>query len=238
MIEPADAATPSLARMLAEVPTWFVNPPWWGRGAVSTRGRAGRGQAVMVIPGFLASDIYTVRLRNTLAAAGYDAHGWGLGKNRGITRPLFEALLDRIDALPAPLTLIGWSLGGLYAREIAKHRPKRIVRVVTLGSPFSGDIRRNRAWKLYERLNDHPVDDPPIPVALSEKPPVPTVALWSPKDGIVAPAASRGLPGEADRAVEVACRHLDFVSAPAALAAILDALEMPIGSAPPPPPAP
>ncbi len=238
MIEPADAATPSLARMLAEMPTWLVNPPWWGRGKVPATRRPGRGQAVLVIPGFLASDLYTIRLRNTLAAAGYEAHGWALGKNRGITQALFEALLGRIDALPAPLSLIGWSLGGLYAREVAKHRPDRIARVVTLGSPFSGDIRRNRAWKLYERLNDHPVDDPPIRVALSEKPPVPTIALWSARDGIVAPAASRGLAGETDLSVGVACRHLDFVSSPAALAAILAALETPIENAPPPPPAP
>src|SRR3546814_6254652 len=86
-------------------------------------------------------------LRRALAAAGYDGHGWGLGRNRGL-RP---GVLDRLDAKVAdlarngPIIIVGWSLGGLYAREIAKRRPHDVARVVTLGSPFSGDIRANRA---------------------------------------------------------------------------------------------
>lgn len=222
---PLDGATPSLGRMLAELPSFFRHPPWFGQVDAAASGRDGGGRSVLVLPGFLASDVLTARLRHTLAAAGYRAHGWELGINQGISADLFDRMLRRLDGVAAPVSLVGWSLGGLYARELAKLRPAAVDRVITLGSPFSGDLHANRAWKLYEWVNHHPVDAPPVPVDLAVKPPVLTLALWSAEDGIVAPASSRGKPGEVDRSVEVACRHLDFVSAPAALTAVLDALE-------------
>lgn len=184
----------------------------------------------MVIPGFLAGDIFTRRLRRTLAVAGYRPLPWGCGINWGVRSNLIERLLGRIEAAArdAPVVLVGWSLGGLYAREAAKLRPALVERVVTLGSPFSGDLRANRAWRLYELVNGHAVDRPPIEVELAVKPPVPTFALWSRHDGVVAPAASRGNPGESDRQIEIDCRHMDFCSSPAALAAILDAIAAPM----------
>ncbi|TVV72108.1 alpha/beta fold hydrolase [Sphingomonas solaris] len=222
---PSDDATPSFMRMLGELPAFALHPGWFGTAHDLARGRDGKGRAVLVLPGFLASDMLTARLRHTIEAAGYRAHGWDLGVNQGISAEVFDALLRRIDALPAPLSLVGWSLGGLYARELAKRRPGAVDRVVTLGSPFSGDLHMNRAWKLYEWINHHPIDEPPVPIDLAVKPPMPTFALWSAQDGIVAPAASRGLAGEADHVIEVPCRHMDFVSAPVALTAVLDALE-------------
>jgi pimeloyl-ACP methyl ester carboxylesterase len=188
--------------MLAEVPGFFSHPGWFGQVDAAAAGRDGGG-----------------------TAAGYRAHGWELGINQGISHDLFDRMLRRLDGLAGPVSLVGWSLGGLYARELAKLRPDAVDRVVTLGSPFSGDLHANRAWKLYEWVSRHPVDAPPVPVDLAAKPPVLTFALWSAEDGIVAPASSRGKPGETDRAIEVACRHVDFVSAPVALAAVLDALE-------------
>lgn len=222
---PSDTAMPSFGRMLAELPVFFAHPPWFGQVDAAAAGRNGAGRSVLVLPGFLASDLLTVRLRHTLAAAGYNAHGWELGVNQGISRDLLDRMLRRLDTMPAPVSLVGWSLGGLYARELAKLWPEAVDRVITLGSPFSGDLHANRAWKLYEWVSRHPVDAPPVPVDLAVKPPVLTFALWSAEDGIVAPASSRGRPGEVDRSIEVACRHVDFVSAPAALAAVLDALE-------------
>lgn len=189
----------------------------------------GDGRAVMVIPGFLARDIFTARLRRALAAAGYSPHGWGLGLNRGVSADLLDRLCERLDAIAladgTPVSLVGWSLGGLYARELAKLRPEVVDRVITLGSPFSGDMRANRAWRLYEWINRHPVDRLPVQVCVAEKPPVKTFALWSAADGIVAPACARGQSHEADHRVEVACRHLDFVSSPMAVQAILNALD-------------
>jgi dienelactone hydrolase len=116
-----------------------------------------------------------------------------------------------IDAMGAkePVLVVGWSLGGLYARELARHAPDRVRAVVTLGSPFSGDLHQNNVWRLYEWIAGHKVDDPPIP-RIPEKPPVPALAIWSRRDGIVAPRAAYGLDGERDKAVEIGCNHMAF----------------------------
>jgi len=193
------------------------------------RGRVrGDGTPVLVVPAFLANDLPTSRLRRTLTANGFPTVGWGQGINRGADPERMSGLLDRIDRLADAhgrrIVLIGWSLGGLYAREAAKRRPGKVARVVTLGTPFSHGLRANNAWKLYEAVNDHDVDHPPIPVEPAEKAPVPTVAIWSRADGIVAPASASGEPGEADEQVEVGCPHNELVSHPEALAAILKAV--------------
>lgn len=190
----------------------------------------GGGRPVIVIPGFMVHDVISVRLRRTLNAAGYDAIGWGLGFNRGLRPDTVDALislLERVhDRTGMRVSLVGWSLGGLFAREIAKLRPGLVDRVVTLASPFSGDPRANNVWRIYERVAGHRVDDPPMAVTLSEKPPVPTIALWTPLDGLISPSCTRGLPGERDVEIEVRCRHIDIISNPAAVSAILDALAM------------
>lgn len=190
-------------------------------GAVPLR-LAGDGRPVMVIPGFMASDKTTGRLRRSLVAAGFDAHGWGLGRNRGVTADMLDRIGDRIGQIGAqgPLTLVGWSLGGLIAREYAKHAPDRVAKVITLGSPFSGSIRANNAWRAYELIAGHPVDRPPVPVTLTEKPGVETVACWSARDGIVAPASARGRSGERDRALEFDCTHMDYIAHPRAIRAV------------------
>ncbi len=180
----------------------------------------------MVIPGFLSSDRSTIVMRRMLSNHGYRVRGWGLGLNIGLRPHLLhraEAQLEQA-AVDGKVTLIGWSLGGLYARELAKMRPDLVDSVITLGSPFSGDIHANNAWRLYETVNRHKVDAPPIEASLHAKPPVPTFALWSRRDGIVAPACARGLPGEADRSIEVDCTHIGFVAEPCALKAVLDTL--------------
>ena len=187
-----------------------------------------RGAPVLVIPGFLAKDSSTARLRSHLRDEGYDAHGWGQGVNLGATAGRLETLAGIVAAMAGgrgePVNLVGWSLGGLYAREVAKMVPAAVARVVTLGSPFSGDPRGNRAWWLYEWINGHPVDAPPIACDLAAKPPVPTIALWSSTDGIVAPLCARGLPHESDAAIELSCSHIGFTFEPEALAAVIAAL--------------
>ena len=186
----------------------------------------GNGRHVMVLPGFMASDQTTSRLRRSLSDAGFQVHGWGLGRNKGIRADVFQRLDDRIEALDvdSPLTLVGWSLGGLVAREYAKHAPHRVAKVVTLGSPFSGDLRANNAWRVYEFVAGHKIDSPPIEVILGEKPPVPTCAFWSAKDGVVAPDSARGLRHESDHRIELDCTHMAFVARPDAIRAIAKAI--------------
>ena len=81
--------------------------------------------------------------------------------------------------------------------------------VITLGTPFSGDPRQNTVWRLYERVAGHKVDEPPIP-RITDKPPVPHLALWSRRDGLIAPRAARGLDHERDKEVELSCHHMAF----------------------------
>lgn len=174
----------------------------------------GDGHPVLVLPGFMADDASTRVLRATLRRLGYRVHGWRLGRNIGPTALAFRGMRDRVDELHErygrPVTLIGWSLGGIYAREAAKHRPDLVACVATLGSPFSGDRRNNNVWRLYELVARHPVDQPPIDADPSVKPPVPTLALWSRRDGIVAVCAARGQPGECDAELELDCSHMGF----------------------------
>ena len=102
------------------------------------------------------------------------------------------------------------SLDGNACREIARAEPDRVRAVVTLGSPVWGDRRRyTNVWKLYERIAKHPVDNPPIPES-QEKPPVPTLAIWSRRDGIVGAPSARGTDETRDKAVEIDSSHMGF----------------------------
>ena len=186
-------------------------------------------QPVMLLPGFGSHPMRMRPMLRALEAAGHHAHEWGLGFNFGPTPENFAFLLKRVANLArtegAPVALVGWSLGGLFAREMAKNRPDAISRVITMGTPFSGDRRNNNAWRAYELVTGHAVDEPPIPGDFAVKPPVPTIALWSPRDGIVSPRSACGWPGERDRAVAVRCNHLGFAHDPRVIAEVLRQLD-------------
>jgi pimeloyl-ACP methyl ester carboxylesterase len=194
-------------------------------GSLAARGPAD-GPPLMVIPGFMGTDRTTLGLQRALAGAGYRVIGWGMGLNAGAREDTLDRLAAGIEAFGGgrPVILVGWSLGGVFAREVAKLRPELVAKVVTMGSPFSGDRRGNNAWRLYELVAGHPVDDPPIRGVLEEKPPVPTLALWSRRDGIVAVACARGAPGERDGERELDCTHMGFAVSGDAFPAIVAAI--------------
>lgn len=187
--------------------------------------RAGAGQPVLVFPGILSSDQSTALLRRTLDSAGYRAHASQLGLVTGITPATFaraEAKLAEVaESDGRKVALVGWSLGGIYARVLAQRHPDLVELVMTLGTPFSGDRRANNAWRVYEALNGHKVDAPPLADDPAVKPPVPTIALWSRSDGVIAPASARGLPHERDTEVEVPFRHFAMVSSRPAIERIV-----------------
>ena len=189
----------------------------------------GDGRHVLLIPGLMAAERRMEPLRDVLNAAGFDAHGWGLGRNLGPRPDSLEQIDRRVDAIRrssgAPVTLVGWSLGGLFAREYAKFAAHKVGGVVTMGTPFSGDPRANHAWRLYQLVSGFSVDDPPFACRREEKPPVPTVALWSARDGVILPECARGRKGERDRAIEVDCTHMGFAAAPEGILAVGHALE-------------
>ena len=180
----------------------------------------------MVIPGFLANDRTTLGLQRALAGAGFRVAGWGLGLNRGVSEDTLDRIVGQVERFGGgrPVILVGWSLGGIYAREVAKVRPDLAVKVITLGSPFSGDPHGNNVWRLYEWVAGHPVDNPPIDAVLGEKPPVPTLAIWSRRDGIVAPACARGEAVESDRQIELDCGHMGFAVSSRAYPRIVEAI--------------
>jgi len=167
------------------------------------------GPVALVIPGWVASDRTTAALRKALADAGWRVHGWDLGFNRGARPDTVDSLKRRLEEVGGgkAVLVVGWSLGGVYARELARAAPSLVRAVVTLGSPFSGDAKQNNVWRLYEWIAGHKVDEPPIP-RITDKPPVPHLAIWSRRDGIVAPRSARGLEDERDKAVEMRCTHM------------------------------
>lgn len=190
--------------------------------------RRGQGQPVLVFPGILSSDSATALMRRTFREAGYRAHASDLGFVTGISPATMARAVERLAAVAEhegrPVALVGWSLGGIYARVLAQRHPDLVRLVMTLGTPFSGDRRANNAWRLYEALNGHKVDEPPLPDDPSLKPPVPTIALWSRKDGVIAPASARGLPHERDAAIEVPFRHFALASTRPAIARVIEEL--------------
>jgi pimeloyl-ACP methyl ester carboxylesterase len=169
------------------------------------------GPPAYVIPGFFASDATCTELRRALAEAGWRVFPWDLGLNRGAHPDVLRHLRQRLEVIydGRRILLVGWSLGGVFARELAREVPQMVRAVVTLGSPFSGDPHMNNVWRFYEWVAGHPVDNPPV-THRSDKPPVPTLALWSMRDGIVARRAARGLDGERDAQVEIGCGHMAF----------------------------
>jgi pimeloyl-ACP methyl ester carboxylesterase len=152
----------------------------------------GDGHPVLVLPGFAAGDLSTRILRRYLKQLGYRAHPWKLGRNLGPSQGLRRQLADRVQELHGrygrKMSLVGWSLGGIYAREIARVVPELVRQVITLGSPFNGDGQGSNARWLYERITGHRArrPDPALLARLRQPPPVPCTAIYSKTDGIVA----------------------------------------------------
>ena len=206
-----DDAAPSGWGRWREV-AWHVPRLLSGLGPLGPRGPED-GPPALVIPGFLATDRTTMDLRRALARAGWRAHPWLLGMNGGAKANTMDLLVSRLEAIydGRLILVVGWSLGGMFARQIACRHPEMIRAVVTLGSPFSGNLKTNtNIREFYERIAGHDVDKPPFERIMT-KPPVPTLAIWSSKDGIVAPAAARGLKDEVDKSVEIPTLHMGMV---------------------------
>ena len=186
-------------------------------------------RTIMLLPGFATHPVRMRYMARQLERAGHKVKRWGMGFNLGPTSENLDYLERRLieihERYDREVVLVGWSLGGLFAREIARRHPDRVSKVITMGSPFSGNPRANNAWRAYQFIAGHPVDNPPIDNDVREKPPVETVAFWSARDGIVSPSATRGNDGERDRAVEVDCNHIGFSYSPAAIFAVLREIE-------------
>ena len=196
----------------------------------------GDGHPVLVLPGLVTSDRSTVPLRSFLKGRGYATYGWALGRNYGPLPGFEEKMLDRVKELAdkhgRKVSLVGWSLGGIYARQLAKMLPDEVRGVITLGSPFNGDPRATNAWKLYEFTSGHKVDDRERHMggAISDSPPVPTTAIYSRTDGICAwqNCVENDLPHT--ESIEVEASHCGLGHHPAVVYAVADRLAQPEGA--------
>jgi pimeloyl-ACP methyl ester carboxylesterase len=153
----------------------------------------GDGHPVLVLPGFLVSDISTTLLRRYLTLLGYDTHGWELGRNfGGITRmraKLRERLRSIHEASGKKVSVVGWSLGGVYARDLALAMPEAVRSVITLGSPFSRSPNASNISDIYEFVSgEGPWEHGDLPHefdAIGDDLPMPSSSIWSKVDGIV-----------------------------------------------------
>jgi hypothetical protein len=200
----------------------------------------GDGHGVLVLPGLLASDTSTAVLRRYVGRLGYRVLGWQLGRNVGPTdrvlQALPRALADLAERTGGPVSVIGWSLGGIYARELARQQPELLRQVITLGSPFRlTDPRQSRADWSYRRRSHLHATGHSVPTAeeISRPIEVPSTAVYSRQDGIVSWQACVEPQTALHQNVEVRCGHLGFGADAATLWLIADRLAAPASARPP-----
>jgi pimeloyl-ACP methyl ester carboxylesterase len=193
------------------------------------RAPRGDGHPVLVLPGFLANDVSTRALRWFLRDRGYWAHAWRLGRNSGPTDAVITGLGARLRALAARharrVSLVGWSLGGIYARELARALPMHVRQVITLASPFR-DLQASNVARLA-RLGLAPRRSGTWRVPrerLAAPLPVPTTSFYSETDGIVAWRSCLVEPGPQAENVAVRTSHCGMGHHPTVLLAIADRL--------------
>ncbi len=190
---------------------------------------AGDGHPVLILPGLGASDASTLAVRQFLQRQGYTPYGWNQGLNLGPRPGVLEGCRARLDELFArhrePVSLVGWSLGGIYARELAKEATPEVRCVITLGTPFTGHPRATNAWRFYRWVSGQQAHDDELLAEVRRPPPVPTTSIYSKTDGIVAWECSINPPRHAHTEnIEVHASHLGMGMNPLALYAISDRL--------------
>lgn len=196
----------------------------------------GDGQPVLVLPGLTTSDRSTIALRRFLKSKGYPVHGWKMGLNLGPRPGVEQGLIDLVSGLAdkyqRKISIVGWSLGGIYARQLGKMMPQNVRQVISMGSPFGGSPRATNAWRVYEMASGQRADDGHRHMggAISDPPPVPTTAIYSRTDGIC--AWQNCIEEKSDMAenIEVEASHCGLGHHPASVYAVADRLAQPEGS--------
>jgi pimeloyl-ACP methyl ester carboxylesterase len=226
---------PSLFLMLAEARSILEFNSSLLLSPLLMRAPKGDGHPVLALPGFLASDLSMAPLRRYLKQLGYDSFGWKMGRNLGgiaSRRNALKKLLGDIHASTGrKVSIVGWSLGGVYARDLALQAPDMVRSVITLGSPFANDLRATNATRLYEALSGETVEDnSELTRAIAGDMPVPATSIYSRTDGIVNWRTSLLRPSATAENIEVhLASHIGLGVNAAALWAIADRLAQPEG---------
>lgn len=204
-----------------------VLPAW----PLLQRAPLGDGHTVIVFPGLTAGDPTTLPLRRYLESRNYATQGWGQGLNLGPREGVLDRVKDHVrraaDHSGDQVSLVGWSLGGIYARELAKELPDHVRCVITLGTPFSGPHTSTNAWRIYEWASGRSVHRESEHYNLPEAPPVPTSSIYSRTDGVVAWQGSIQAPSPHNphtENIEVLASHFGIGLNPSAWWAVADRL--------------
>ncbi len=226
------AGRPSLLLTLAEFVRLPVELGWsYAFQAARPKRTAFTRRVVLVVPGFMATDAMTARLRAAIAQDGHHVEPAGLGRMVGLTDTVLEGLLARVDELERvhgqPVTIIGWSFGGLLARWAAHQRPGLVEHVITLGSPWRAEGEVTRATGMFQRaaqrygISERALD---VIAALREPLPVPLTSIYSHSDGIVPWQACRAEEATGAENIAVPSSHVGLVCNPLVLGVIQDRL--------------
>jgi len=236
MTEPEPIAPPSPFLLALEGRAWLELASLLPALPLLGAAPRGDGHPVLVMPGFLAGDASTRALRWFLRDRGYHAHGWRLGRNEGPTPHAVEGMAHRLTSLHGrhgrKVSLVGWSLGGIYARELARRFPALVRQVITLASPFR-DIGATTVARLYRAglaTPRTPDPDTATQQRLRLPIPVPSSCLYSRTDGIVAWRSCLDEPGPERENIEIRASHCGIGHHPAALRVIADRLAQPEGA--------
>ena len=227
---PGRLRPPGLGLLLAEMRGIFEFNTSLLLSPLLMRAPKGDGHPVLTLPGFLASDLSMVPMRRYLRELGYDAYAWKMGRNIGGVSRMRAALRDRLAGIHAAtgrkVSVVGWSLGGVYARDLALQAPDLVRCVVTLGSPFANDVRATNATRLYEALSGEAVeDDSELRKAIAGDLPVPATSIYSRTDGIVNWRTCLQRPSDTAENIEVRlASHVGLGVNAAALWAVADRL--------------
>lgn len=196
----------------------------------------GDGHTVLILPGFLADDRSTLVLRNYLGSLGYHTYGWGLGRNVGPTTDILEgmrALVERLStSAGGPVSVVGWSLGGMFARGLGHERAGCIREIVTLGSPFRSDSPiGSHAARSFERFAHLHVPHTELPDIDADRGQLamPVTAVYTKADGVVAWQTCLQDDGVRRENIEVPGSHCGLGHNPAALWVVADRLAQPAG---------
>jgi pimeloyl-ACP methyl ester carboxylesterase len=228
-------APPSLALLAFEGRAWLELAALVPALPALAGAPRGDGHPVLVLPGYLADDRSTRALRWFLRDRGYHGHAWRLGRNHGPTDETVAGLVERLRALHERhgrrVSLVGWSLGGIYARELARAFPDRVRLVITLASPFRDPLVSNVARLSALGFGPRPETGPSVPLEKLRAPlPVPTTSFYSETDGIVAWRSCLSDPGPLAENLAVRSSHCGMGHHPTVLLAIADRLAQPEGA--------